>query len=189
MTNERKALVNQAIAKVIFEKFKKDVKDEIRIIESAGYTVHKYDSRLEVSNIMTSKSVRLDDRYSTYHRLSKRYAVCYGPYRGMDSGFDSYEDVSKFDFVSCLETPLNKVYWTPENIRYTQYESDRINRYLLAKSDYDYDMRKISRMEKEIASLKKQLEDAERRLAEETGRIETYKNQFDIVRRSVGLIA
>ena len=40
-----------------------------------------------------------------------------------------------------------------------------------------------------LDGFEKQLEDAERRLAEETGRIETYKNQFDIVRRSVGLIA
>lgn len=178
MTNKRE--VNNAITNVLFAKFKYQVAEEIRLIESAGYSVKKVGSTFKVSSPVTKKIVYMMNE-SNYRRTI--YTIYYGCFREMFSKFSSKEEIAKsFDFVSCLDTNYNSDYWDQfYTYRRYSYESKRITDYLDIRytrkcySDrIEWLQEQLTKAQKEVERLKKDLEGATKGFEQSTTQMREY---------------
>lgn len=97
MTNE---VLNQAIYKVLITQFKKDAKEEHKIVENAGYEIQKYNGYFEVRNKETCKLVRITNVNYGY-TFSRVTLIC-----GNNTIRVKPENVCKIDFVNCLSKPF-----------------------------------------------------------------------------------
>lgn len=151
-TEYTKEQINEAIYTVLTTQFKKDAKEEHKIVESAGYTIKKYDGSFEVSNKKNHRYVQIG--------ISKYYwykgTIYHGPYRCMKCSVDLRNKVF-FDFVGCLEKPINSTWY---ELLDTQDRSQLLAKYERlhsAKWHIEYDENEIKNIKKKIDTLQNEL--------------------------------
>lgn len=143
--------LNKAIATVLTHQYKKDAKEAHAIVENAGYGITKNNGHFEVYNRKTDKRI-----YVVENRLG-RFFIAFNPHKR------KVNFTEKFDFVNCLETPLNKEYWDMVYNRSYGYTEGQMKREALksARWSVKYEMECLMKIDAEIEKLKK---DRERRL-------------------------
>lgn len=115
MTNTRwtKEQVNEAIYTVLTTQFKKQAPEAFEIVKAAGYEYDKYNGRFNVYNGKTNRRISLDDGgwYKNYWLTVNHgyYTANTTTYRGELE--DLLAKVKRFDFVGCLDKPMNREYY------------------------------------------------------------------------------
>ena len=153
--------LNFAIFKVLTTQFKKDAKPYHELVEAFGYTIDKYDGAFRVKSKNRTISVQYVGRYNC------DWHVSFGYYTTHQKDFEREADMLKFDFVNCLNTPINAVYYTLNqydegwggiNDVHAKYE--RIRDKL-----YNY-RRDINWYEREVDATQKRIEDMQKKILE-----------------------
>ena len=152
-TNEE---LNKAIWKVLNTQYKKDAKEAFKLVEENGYKVWKNGSSTwTVNNPHTGKCIHLEHSYY-------RSKLFYGNYTTQVESFRDSKDfkrvAEKFDFVNCLKTPYNKVYYDMLYSMDNKSKSyDKYDRLKSAKWYLDYETRRIAKIQEDIAKLQAEL--------------------------------
>lgn len=137
--------LNEAIWKVIKNKYKKDAKEAHEMVTAFGYEIYKSDGHYSVHNKNTQKSVFI------YWDNYRKYSVQLG-----GQWKDQWKDQDvKIDFVGVLEKPVNKTYWDlkRERSRYQSSAIDKYNRLRRLKRDVSYYGGEIEETKKKIDKL------------------------------------
>lgn len=149
--NNNKEL-NQAIWTVITSKYKKDAPEAFKLVSSYGYEICKNGFGWEISS-SKRRIFTMERGYAS----NKHLVIVSGYYRTMErvveyKEFDTMG--SKFDFVNCLNTPINDIYYQPER------PAKSISNYkelLSRKSSINYENHQIQEIKAQIDSLQKSL--------------------------------
>jgi hypothetical protein len=137
--------LNKAIYKVLTE-LKRDCLEEHKMVKKAGYVIEKGRKCFIVSNPETRREIYISERYIVHgwyrpaHRSMFRYGQC------------------KFDFVACLEKPINAEYW--RDLHYFQERSkayEKYDRLQIAKRNVEYEAKRIAECEKQLKELQARL--------------------------------
>ena len=138
--NYTKEEINAAIYDVLTHMFKKDCPEAHEIVKAAGYTLSR-DNGYEVSNEETGRTIYVTDReyygkihFNWFHRPARL--------------------TNKFDFVGCLDKPINKKIIAEYN------PNTAIEKYRRLKSkkwDIEYHEERIKRIKNQMMDLQKQL--------------------------------
>lgn len=156
--------INKAILKVITTQFKKDAKEEHKIVEDLGYEIFKMDGDYRIRNKRTNRGV-----YYSYGWL-KTYTTTYR--------VGSIENI-RFDFYGYLETTrkvyVEHDYWDDRSESVKRWESLRS-----AKARIKYTQVDIDRARREIDRL---LDDIERA----TSLKAQYEQELKELRQKYGL--
>ena len=161
--------MNKAILKVLTSKYKKDCKEEYKMIEEAGYEVCKWDGVFHITNRKLNKVISLyycdyvyyvggykpeNRRYGYYafeHSTQKRTRI------------NDLEEVAKIDFVNCLNTPINTEYYKALDYERSfgpwSYAS-KLRQLREAKRSLRYETERVEKLKKEMEELQKTLEKA-----------------------------
>jgi hypothetical protein len=164
--------LNEAIYKVIKTQFKKDMGDALKVVEEAGYTVKKWDSRFYVKNPNTGRELCLREGWG-------KYKVCGN---GSEKCAFRFEDVCRMDFVGYLEKPFNYAWYKVQDMQRewrsaTWYKWDRLRS---AKFNIMYEKDEIAKVKQDIANLQARLEQAIRSQVK-------YEQNLIAVRKELGL--
>lgn len=95
------AELNEAIYEVITSKFKKDCPEAFKAVEAAGYRIYKSGGTFTIRNDKTTREV-----YLTFGSWSE--VLHYGKYTFNTKRIKCNKDLKVFDFVTCLEKPINR---------------------------------------------------------------------------------
>lgn len=181
-----------AIIKVLTSGRKKDVKSEVKVIESKGYIVRKPSSSksafgLEVYNPETNKFIYLTSRYS-YKEDRYVYNIHYSSYYnyGESSTFNTLEELeNKFEFENYLNTKVNFEYRESEDYNYKASKSQKeYANFKSRKWRVEYHEQRIeeakAELEKQIAKLQKENLYHTEQLAESKREFSEYKKQIGL---------
>lgn len=164
INEEMKELVNRAIIKVCTTQFKKDAKAEHELLEGYGYQIYKLNGRFSIQSPNRTVSIEYVGNYR------HNYKVVFGYYHVHYKYFKTYEDLFKFDFVNCLNTPINTEYynlkqyeegWGGINDKHAKYEQIR-NKLHNLKWNITWYNREVEDVQKKIESLQKQILSAQK---------------------------
>ena len=132
--------VNAAIYEVLTHMFKKECPEAHEIVKAAGYTLSR-DNGYEVSNEVTSRTIYTTDR--------ERYCKIF---------FNWYQRpvrlTNKFDFVGCLEKPMNKEIVEKYN---PNTAKEKYRNLKSKKWNVEYRQERIERIKKQMMDLEKEL--------------------------------
>lgn len=165
--------LNEAIYKVMSTQFKKDMGEALRVVEEAGYTVSKWDSRFYVKNPKTGRELCLKEGYKGYNIFGngdRKSIVPWGTERRMD-------------LVGYLEKPINHEWYKAQAMQNdwrsaTWYKWDRLRN---AKWYIKYEKENIEKTKKKIAQLQQELEDTIRSQIR-------YEQNLVNIRKELGLV-
>lgn len=180
-----------AIIKVLTSGRKKDVKSEVKVIESKGYIVRKPSSKvafgLEVYNPETNKFIYLSTRYS-YKEGKSVFNINYSSYYtyGKSSTFNTLEELEdKFEFENYLNTKVNFEYKEAEEYNYKASKSQKeYQNFKSRKWSVEYHEQRIeeskAELERQIAKLQKEILYHTEQLAESKREFSEYKKQIGL---------
>ena len=186
-----KELLNYAILKVLTTQFKKDAKDEHELLKNYGYRVFKADGSFCVQN--DNRTIYAEYIGNYRHDWRVRYSY-YG--KGFKY-FKTFDDMKKFDFVNCLNTPMNAIYyellryedgWYTDAVKdvHTKYTGIR-NRLRNARRDVKYHECEISDIQNQIVKLQNQIANLQNDLVRHAKHLAEGQYNLDTVKREVGL--
>ena len=152
--------LNKAIWTVLTTQFKKDAKEAFKMVEENGYDVYKNGwGTWSIANPTTKRSL-----YIGYGKYGSRATLYCGNHTTLTktwrtiSSKEEREVAEKFDFVNCLNTPVNVTYY---EMRMDESRESKalLNYYKLksAKSSINYESEDIDRIQKKIAELQADL--------------------------------
>lgn len=95
--NITKEELNKAIYEVVTNQFKKNCPESHEKVKTAGYEIAKWNGVFHVKNANTNRVLCMSVNKYNYKR-----SISYNPYRRMSPLTD------KFDFVGCLNKPINQ---------------------------------------------------------------------------------
>lgn len=153
MEMNNRAELNKAIY-VVLTQLKRDAKEAHKVVKQAGYVIEKGRSSYIVSNPETKRSIYIGDAYGRGN-----LCVVHGWYKVHRSVFKGSGEC-KFDFVGCLEKPMNTVYWNSGEYSYNGNRSKAYVRYDELKSarwSVKYEADRIAEYEKQIKELQDKL--------------------------------
>ena len=90
--------LNRAIYVILTTQFKKDAKEEHKMVENAGYEIWKNNGEWNIENPATHKSIRVSE--IKYRYMSNDY------FRFFYHGYNTSILNDKIDFINCLNTPI-----------------------------------------------------------------------------------
>ena len=165
--------INEAIYKVMSTQFKKDMGEALKVVEEAGYTVSKWDSRFYVKNPKTGRELCLRDTYKGYAVHGNGHVKCKF----------NWGKTCSMDLVGYLEKPFNNEWYKVQAMQSdwrsaTWYKWDRLRS---AKWYIKYEKESIEKTKKKIAQLQQELEDAIRSQIR-------YEQNLVEVRKDLGLV-
>lgn len=141
--------LNEAIYKVMTTQYKKDAKEEHKMVEAAGYEIYKSDGSFTVRNDETHRELCID--YKGY------YSVLYT--RSRSIRFRKNEGL-KFDFVGYLSKPRHDINDFLDKDGYYKDRSKALQKYQMlerAKHHVEYEKNQLEEIKKKIASLQNEL--------------------------------
>ena len=139
--------LNEAIWKVIKNKYKKDAKEAHEMVSAFGYDIYKSDGHYTVRNENTHKSIYI------YWDSYRKYSIQLG-----GQWKDQLKDKPcKVDFVGCLEKPINKEYRTTNYYPHQSPAVDKYDRIQRMKRDVEWENGQIAEIKKKIESLQDSL--------------------------------
>ena len=157
--------INRAIYRVMTTQFKKDAKEEHKIVEDAGYTIYKSDGSFTVRNEETHRELCID--YKGY------YSVLYTRARSIRFRRD---EGLKFDFVGYLAKPTEDAhdymttdgYYKNRSIALQKYERlERAKRYVkYEQQEIESIKQKIERLQNELVRTARNVAKAEAEVKE-----------------------
>ena len=158
--------LNKAIWKVLNSKFKKDAKEAFKMVEDAGYEVYKDGwGYWVVANRENHRFIHLqDNRYRTI--------IQHGPYvthTHRCTEKETYAIEITFDFVGCLEKPVNQTWYDLRNGRKNKLTA--VDKY----NEIKFQKRMAESYAEDIEKTKKQIE----KLQAELVRQATCKAQYE----------
>lgn len=152
-TEMNRAELNKAIYKVLTE-LKRDCLEEHKMVKKAGYVIEKGRKSFIVSNPETRREVYVAE---PVWRSDRGRCIVHGWYKAHRSTF-RYGQECKFDFVACLEKPMNREYWQDlSNSNRKSKAHERYQELHSAKWDIDWEAKKIAEYEKQIKELQARL--------------------------------
>jgi hypothetical protein len=168
---------NKAIVKVLTTKYKKDALDAHKEVEDAGFKIYKYDGQWRISG--------------KYRTIYVNYDSWKGYYVWLDNkGFSTiipHENISKVDFVDCLNKPRNTEYYRncvdPIHEKYSEIESS-LGRNKWNIGYYDRQLKstreRIEELQKDIMRLQEDLIHYSERKAECSCWLENYRKMMKL---------
>jgi len=141
--------LNEAIYKVMTTQYKKDAKEEHKMVEAAGYEIYKSDGSFTVRNEETHRELCID--YKGY------YSVLYT--RARSIRFNRYDGL-KFDFVGYLLKPTKDINDFLDRDGYYKDRSKALQKYHRlerAKHHVEYEKNQFEEIKRRIASLQNEL--------------------------------
>lgn len=172
--------LNQAIAKVISNQYKKNAKEAHQIVEDAGYKIEKYDGHYRVINEKLHRYCYMV--YSGHYMKGDRWVLYWGSmgYGGKVHYGDPANIV--FDYERMLNTPYNHAGHTdPYNDKWNK--SAAMEKYVHLKHLKD----DVQRQETEMTSIIKQMEGLQKRLIDATESKVKCVADLNICRKEYGL--
>ena len=180
---ERK-LLNDMIWSVLNAKFKKDAKEAFKAVEDAGYTIYKNGSGYwTVCNKATNRYINLGDRGWKYHT---QLVIQHGPYVSHQHRLTHEEcnaDSIAFDFVGCLEKPINQTWYDLQNKETDWNKLTAVKKW----DDIKFQMRMAKSYENDIERTKKEIERLQKQLISYTETKCRYESQAKMLKAQYGL--
>ena len=184
-TTFSKEQVNAAIWTVLRTQYKKEAKEAFDIVKAAGYEYEKLNGAFTVRNPETRKRISLQTggyswRDNEYVQITYGYYMCQVT---KFTGVDRYKNAKeKFDYVNCLNTPINDVYWT--EVKSSTYDSSTA----VAKYDRIQSCkRRIKWREEDIEKIQKQLIELQEKLVRLGAEKMAAEQNLRAVRKELGL--
>ena len=180
---ERQEL-NNMIWKALNCKFKKDAPEAFTAIKEAGYDIDKCGRGcFEIYNPKTKRRIYLYERrgWSRNYKMT----ISHGPYTKQTTDLTEAEarmKTTKFDFVGCLEKPMNQVWYDLVN-GYNDYTMTAVKKYEAIKSK----RRMAASYAEDIERTKKQLADLQEKLVWQTKMMTSYEQEAKELKNRYGL--
>ena len=143
--------VNKAIAQVLTTQFKKEAKEAFLIVKEAGYEVDKWDKKWHVRNRKVDRVVYIDRERWNYDKHYPEYVIWHS------GGSSTLADLSKFDFVGCLDKPVNKVWREMRGYEHQNKFQAWSRKLKSARWSVKYHTDNIDSIQKHIEGLQKEL--------------------------------
>lgn len=181
--------INEAIAKVLTTQYKKDAREAHEIVESAGYTINKYDGNWWVKNPKTDRWVFLT--YEWHHKYHGSWLLHtnnsksdFHEYRTHHRNYKENEPMP-INFEKLLATPYNKA-WA--EVRRKDWNRDMRSEKIIdlknAKHNVKYNDNALQRVE---AEFKKACEKYAREIKYYTENRERDMVRLNNMRKELGL--
>ena len=181
-----KETVNEAIAKVISNKYKKDCPEAHMVVENAGYTIYKRDGSYTVKNSNTNKVVYIRSlgdygwERLVYGKVDKRL------------GYNRDFILKKFDYVNCLDTPINDYdpYYDPylNSWRYVSKAKENYKTLRSYRYDINFHNRELEdakkKFEKAVKEYQQSVDWHNKRIVEATNNLDTLKKKLGLVKEA-----
>ena len=180
-TMTQKKVINEAIWTVLKAKYKKEAKEAFKVVEDAGYEIYKNGCGYwTVSNPDTHRYINLGDRGWKHHSYT---VIQHGPYVAQSRMVQSKEFNSNsiaFDFVNCLDTPINETWYKLQNKSNT---SKAVAQYQAIK----FSKRMAESYARDIENTMKEIERLQARLISQTESKVRYEAEVKELKRQFGL--
>jgi len=176
--NTTNTVLNNAIWTVLTTQFKKEAPKAFEMVKAAGYEYSKNNGSFEVYNPRTKRRVHLYDR--GYGRYAATY-VSHGYYECQQSKITNWNNC-RFDFVGCLEKPLND--------EWHRFESQASRSVSKSRSQYErLSMKKsmVRSYEKDIDRIKEKMAELQEQLIKATERKVSYEREVVECKKELGL--
>ena len=151
-TEMNRAELNKAIYTVLTE-LKRDCLEAHKMVKKAGYVIEKGRKSFIVINPETRREVYVAD---PVWRADHGRVIVHGYYRVHRSHF-RFGQECKFDFVACLEKPMNIEYWNNLNYPEKSKAYEKYDKLRSAKWNVKYEADRIAECEKQLKELQERL--------------------------------
>lgn len=171
--------LNAAIGIVVTSKFKKDAPEAFAVVAKAGYECFKNgSSEWEIYNPATKRRIWL----TTARRgWGSDVRIIHGMYCNNVANFDTEDAaISKFDFVGCLDKPLNTEY----------YRCTRLDGKKTAVEKYDelkFKKRMMLSYDEDLTKIAEKIKKLQDELVRAACRRESYSRELADLRKELGL--
>ena len=176
--------VNEAIYTVLTSEYKKDAPEAFELVKKMGYDYTKFDRGIfEVYNPVTKRRIHLKEGgyYRNYY-----VKVVFGYYErqtkmfeGDDRKLDAKE---KFDYVGCLEKPINKTWYDMQN-GYNTGKMTALEKY----NDLQHMKRMAAIYAEDVDKIKKQINDLQDKLLRYAGYQRDAEQELKARKQELGL--
>lgn len=181
-----------AIIKVLTTTRKREVKEEIKLIESKGYEVYKTGEKnaegMAIRNYKTNKTIWLSSHYSYKNNGYFYYLNYYTRRYSKSAKFNSLDKLKDtFNFEDYFNTPYNREFkddcgwYSEQSVSQMKYDSLKSKR-----RDVEYHQKEIERakaeLEKQIAKLQKEILYHTEKLAESKSNLSEFKKELGLTK-------
>lgn len=173
--------LNEAIFGVLCTQFKKDMdKEALKMIEDAGYEIHKGSGCYYIKNPVTKREIYV--KYSYYGN----YRINFNWYR-QEARFE-IGNGCPFDFVNCLNKPINTMWYNLGRVSEYRPTLDKYEKIKRARWDVNYHKREVENIVNEkLQKLYKQIEELTKDVQYHTERRVEAQEELDELKKSFGL--
>lgn len=173
-TNYTKEQINEAIYTVMKKRFKKDAKEAHKIVEDAGYSVYKGgNGYFDIYNPETQRHLWVTEPRYSYRKGGDYQNIYSGPYTKHMNEF-----TDKFDFVGCLEKPINSIYYQDTNTKESaRHKYDRIKHLRYMEESWKKDAEECK---KKIDSLLDQMQRYTKYSAEKAAELSALRKEYGL---------
>jgi len=169
--------INEAIAKVMATRFKKDMGEDLEIVKEAGFQVEKWDGEWMIRNPETNRTVVIKSN-------GYRAWIEYGSVKTLRKEVNVrklYE--TKFDFEGCLRKPLNRDWYYLEDARRYDGRSATKVKY----DNLDWKKKTLKWRREDVEKTKKKIEELQRELFREMQSVVEAEKELERVRKDLKL--
>lgn len=141
--------LNQAIYAVLATKFKKDAYEAHELVKNAGYEIEKWDGKFHIRNRETNRLICI-----ATNRWGDKVGINHNPWT------KNAKLTENFDYVACLNKPLNETYWRmrQDEAWYRSKSRENFEKLHRAKWGVDYHTRSLQKAEEALERAMEQYE-------------------------------
>lgn len=173
--------LNEAIFHVLDTQFKKDMdKEALKMIEEAGYEIHKGNGCYYVKNPVTKREIYFSGTYTT--QINFNWYI--RPVRLKAHAFR----LCHFDFVGCLNKPINYTWYNLGRVAEYRPTKDKYEKLKSARWDVNYHTKQVENIVNEkLQKLYKQIEELTKDIQYHTERKVKAKEELEELKKGFGL--